>query len=110
MAEGAVDVCMIPVTMKKGRPGIILRAMAKPQDADRIEKLIFQELPTLGIRRQLLERTVLNREETSLKTELGAVSGKLIAEPDGTERIEVEFAEKIRLAAETGKPVRKLKL
>ena len=36
MQDGALDASLTPLTMKKGRPAQLLRAIARPADRDRI--------------------------------------------------------------------------
>ena len=47
---GALDVSLQPIMMKKGRPGTLLRAVAKPEHREAIVQLIFSETSTLGVR------------------------------------------------------------
>src|SRR6202041_572391 len=51
LTEGALDVFSMPVQMKKNRPGMLLTVLAKPDDADRLTKIVFAETSTLGVRR-----------------------------------------------------------
>ena len=94
--------------MKKGRPGFILKVLASPARAAQVETAIFHELPTLGIRKQILERSVLDRSSAEVETEKGPVKAKKIVELDGSERIIPEFDERIRLSREMSIPVRRL--
>lgn len=103
MQEGALDVCLIPVLMKKGRPGHILQVQTLPDRHEKIEKLIFKLLPTLGIRKKLIERTVLERRAVQIETTYGMLKGKKITRVDGS-MIEVpEFDEIIKVSRQTGK-------
>jgi hypothetical protein len=110
METGALDVCMIPVTLKKGRPGTVFRVLASLSKAEKIEAIIFDQLPTLGIRKQLLERSILYREEFTLRSKTCSLMAKKIYEQDGTVKIVPEFDEKVRLAEEENVPLRKLEL
>lgn len=60
-AEGAKDVALIPVIMKKGRPGHILVVIAAEADADRLAAAILRETSTFGVRRTDCSRYALNR-------------------------------------------------
>jgi uncharacterized protein (TIGR00299 family) protein len=83
LAEGALDVFSTPVQMKKNRPGALLTALAKPEDADRLTKLIFAETTTLGVRRREEQRQTLSRRWESVQTNWGPVRIK-IASMNGT--------------------------
>lgn len=54
--EGALDVYVIPVHMKKNRPGYVFTCMCRMNDKDKMLKLMFQHLPTLGIRETACRR------------------------------------------------------
>ncbi len=77
-AAGARDVQFAPIYMKKNRPGTLLTVLCAPEDAERMEEILFAETTTIGIRRQWMERTVLPREERSAKTSLGEVRVKAV--------------------------------
>ena len=50
MDAGALDVSLSPLQMKKNRPGSLLRVIAKPEDQERLARMIFAETSTLGLR------------------------------------------------------------
>ncbi len=77
LEEGALDVFSTPVQMKKNRPGALLTVLAKPEDADRLTKLIFAETTTLGIRRRDERRHTLARRWESVETHWGPVRIKI---------------------------------
>ena len=83
LAAGALDVFSVPVQMKKGRPGAVLTVLSKPEDADRLSKLIFAETTTLGVRRREEMRQVLARRWETVETSWGPVRIK-IASMNGT--------------------------
>jgi uncharacterized protein (DUF111 family) len=47
---GARDVSIVPLTMKKSRPGHLVRVVVRPSDADRVARRLATETGTLGIR------------------------------------------------------------
>ncbi|SEO27972.1 hypothetical protein SAMN04487948_101496 [Halogranum amylolyticum] len=49
-AAGARDVSVIPATMKKSRPGHLVKVVVKPEDAERVARKLAEETGTLGIR------------------------------------------------------------
>jgi pyridinium-3,5-bisthiocarboxylic acid mononucleotide nickel chelatase len=83
LTAGALDVFSVPVQMKKNRPGALLTVLSKPEDADRLAKLIFAETTTLGIRRRDEQRHALARRWESVQTNWGPVRIK-IASMNGT--------------------------
>ena len=77
LAEGALDVMLTPVQMKKGRPGTLVTVLARPADAPRLEALLFRETTTLGLRTRRETRRVLERRHLSVETAYGAIRIKL---------------------------------
>ena len=59
--EGAKDVALIPVIMKKGRPGHILVVIAAEADANRLAAVVLRETSTFGVRRTDCARYALSR-------------------------------------------------
>ncbi|MCC9602019.1 nickel pincer cofactor biosynthesis protein LarC [Stieleria sp. JC731] len=99
---GALDVTQTPCVMKKGRSGILLSVIAKPDQLGLIEELIFRHTSAIGIRRRLSERDVLPRRNVSIETPIGPVAAKVVRLPDGNERMKVEADDAFRLAEENG--------
>jgi len=77
MEHGALDAMAAPVTMKKGRLGTLLTVLCKPEHEDELEKLLFRETTTLGIRRREEERVILEREFVTVETPYGKVRMKV---------------------------------
>lgn len=83
MAAGARDVHYFPVFMKKNRPAYQLNVICSPQEAAKMEALIFANTTTIGIRRQFIERTILERQIKSIDTVWGKVRLKACTLPEG---------------------------
>ncbi|MEY7849443.1 nickel pincer cofactor biosynthesis protein LarC [Natrarchaeobius sp. A-rgal3] len=47
---GARDVTVVPTTMKKSRPGHLVKVICKPEDSSRVARALAAETGTLGIR------------------------------------------------------------
>jgi uncharacterized protein (TIGR00299 family) protein len=77
LAEGALDVFGTPVQMKKNRPGMLLTVLARPEDTQRLTKLIFGETTTLGIRVRQERRQTLARRTVAVQTPWGEVRMKV---------------------------------
>lgn len=75
-AVGAVDVVFAPVTMKKGRPGVALTALVPPARRSEAVATILRESTALGVREQLVARSILARSLESLATPWGPVQIK----------------------------------
>lgn len=77
LEHGALDVMATPATMKKGRLGTLLTVLCKPENEADLEKLLFRETTTLGIRRREEERVILEREFVTVETQFGRVRMKI---------------------------------
>jgi uncharacterized protein (TIGR00299 family) protein len=77
LAAGASDVYRTPVQMKKGRIGVQLTVLCTPSRAEALQKLVFQETTTLGLRYREEEKKTLVRSFTSVETQWGEVRIKI---------------------------------
>jgi len=75
--EGALDVYLENILMKKNRPGIKLSVISPIDKTDKLTKIIFEETTTLGVRINNKSRKVLEREIKTVKTKYGKVKVKL---------------------------------
>lgn len=99
MSAGALDVITMPAQMKKDRPAQVVRVLAKPDDADRLEHILFEETSTIGIRRSETRRDALPREIVAIDTRYGPIDVKVSQLPGGGVRATPEY-ESCRKAAE----------
>ncbi|VUT27487.1 MAG: hypothetical protein SYNGOMJ08_00033 [Candidatus Syntrophoarchaeum sp. GoM_oil] len=68
MKSGALDASIIPVVMKKGRPGHIIQVIIHPEDAERIAVEIMRTTGTLGVRvMPVRHRLILKRRIEQVK-------------------------------------------
>ena len=100
---GARDVSYTPVYMKKNRPGWLLTVICSEKDIDRLESIIFFETTTIGIRRQKMERSVLERTIAEVNTSLGNARVKICTNGE-TIRYYPEYDSVSGIARETGRP------
>lgn len=84
MAAGALDVCLIPIQMKKGRPGFLLRVLVEPATRHAATTVLFSETTTIGLRLRREQRITLPREIVTVPTPWGELPAKKIATPTGT--------------------------
>ena len=77
LAQGALDVMLTPVIMKKGRPGTLLTVLCNESESAALQKLILSETSTLGIRIRQDRRTTLDRSHSIVKTEYGEIRMKI---------------------------------
>jgi len=77
LAAGALDVFLVPIQMKKQRPGILLTVLTTADRRDALVEAIFLNVPTLGLREYEVRRTVLERRWVTVETQFGSVRIKL---------------------------------
>ncbi|HEX2035980.1 MAG TPA: nickel pincer cofactor biosynthesis protein LarC [Chloroflexota bacterium] len=77
LSGGALDVTLIPVLMKKGRPGTLISVLVSPDGVEAALGTLFAETTTLGIRIQEITRRVLDRQVTRVATPYGEVRVKV---------------------------------
>lgn len=105
---GALDVYTTSVQMKKNRPGVILSVLAPPALVAKLEKIIFRETATLGIRRWPASRHKLERRPHTVETPWGPVLGKLALLPDGSSSFSPEYEACRILALQHGLPLKEI--
>ena len=95
---GALDAWATPVTMKKGRHGMILGVLATAETAGALREQIFRATTTFGIRSYAVTREMLDRRFESVSTPYGAVRIK-VGSRHGAELVRSpEFEDCARLA------------
>jgi uncharacterized protein (DUF111 family) len=104
LAAGAHDAYLVPIIMKKGRPGILLSVMVNASRLDAAIQCIYRETSTIGLRLQHIGRRKLPRRHLEMPTSFGPVKAKAVIR-DGREIISPEFEECKRIALEKGMPV-----
>ncbi len=75
--EGALDVFVTPIFMKKQRPAFQLSVITSPFLKGKMEEVILKETTTLGVREYQVDKYFLPREEIEIPTPWGKVRGKL---------------------------------
>ena len=106
LEAGALDVYLVPIMMKKGRPGQLLTVLCRPCDADALETIIFAETATLGVRRWTATRSKLARETVAVQTRYGIVRVKVGRRGNRVVRVWPEYEDCAALARQAGVPLR----
>lgn len=102
MDAGARDVHYMPVFMKKNRPGYQLNVICKEDKMDELQRIIFEDTTSIGIRIQYMDRKILERRTEMRETSMGTVQIKICGLPSG-ERIYPEHDSIARICKETGR-------
>jgi uncharacterized protein (TIGR00299 family) protein len=111
MEAGARDAAAVPIIMKKGRPGFLIRVISLPETSARLAEVMALELGTLGIRcipavhRFIADRTIeeidieIAGKRRRIPVKCGWMHGSVYT-------LKAEFEPSRDLAVETGIPVR----
>lgn len=105
-AAGARDVFLLPIQMKKNRPGVLLWVLCRTADRETLTAVIFSETSTLGVRSYPVTRAALRRAHKEVSTPYGRVRVKLAYGPGGQVHLAPEYEDCKRLARERQVPLK----
>ncbi|WP_440771417.1 nickel pincer cofactor biosynthesis protein LarC [Natronorubrum sp. DTA28] len=111
---GARDVSILPATMKKSRPGHLVKVICKPEDRERVARALAEETGTLGVRDAgATHRWIASREfetvELEVEGETHEVTVKIASDVDGeVYDVSTEYDDARAVAAETGVAIREV--
>jgi hypothetical protein len=77
LEAGAMDAFLVPIIMKKGRPGILLSALLPLEKINAGLAVIYAETTTLGVRVSQFARNKLRRRHDRRQTSLGEIDIKI---------------------------------
>jgi len=107
---GSLEVFSQPLLMKKGRPGVLVTVLARPEQAEALRRIWWRQGTSLGVREQLQQRWALPRSSRELATPLGPVRLKQVELPEGERRSKPEFEDLADLARRHGLPLAQVRL
>jgi uncharacterized protein (TIGR00299 family) protein len=97
--EGVLDVSLINTTMKRGRPGQIVKIISRHDEIQRVVEILFRESTTIGVRYYEANRFKLTRKEKTISTRYGDIRVKIVDEPElGIKRAKPEYEDCKRAA------------
>ncbi len=101
LSAGALEAFTTSAGMKKSRPGVLLTALCRDADREKIVKLIFKHTTTIGIREKEVRRYSLKRRSETVETKYGSVRVK-VSEGWGVVRKKPEYDDLASLARSSG--------
>ena len=104
--DGALDVCWIPIYMKKNRPATMLQVLCKNDRRDILIYRILSETTTIGVRYYESRRRLLWRDQLEIETSYGKIAVKRVKDPLGNIRIIPEYDVCQKIAREQDLPLR----
>jgi pyridinium-3,5-bisthiocarboxylic acid mononucleotide nickel chelatase len=105
---GALDVWVTAATMKKGRPGVVLSALARPADERAVAEAVLRETTTLGVRISSVRRWELDREWRSVEVDGERVRIKAASLDGRIVNAAPEHDDCAAVARRTGRPVKQV--
>jgi uncharacterized protein (TIGR00299 family) protein len=109
LEAGAWDVYRASLQMKKGRTGVQLTVLCRPDLVPALRDLIFRETTTIGLRWRTENKVALKREFTKVTTEWGEVCIKIARWPSGTiANASPEYEDCRKLATEHSVPLKQV--
>jgi uncharacterized protein (TIGR00299 family) protein len=106
LAAGALDVLVLPVQMKKQRPGVLLQVLSAPEMLSALLDILFRESTTIGVRTYAVTRYMLQRESVQVMTRYGSVRVKVARQGARVVNIAPEYEDCRALAQRTHQPVK----
>ncbi len=103
-AAGALDVWISPVTMKKGRPAIVISAIAPLELEAACAQILLRETTTIGVRVRTERRYTMERAIRSVDSLFGPIRVKDVRS-NGTRRTMPEYDDVLRIAREHNLPI-----
>lgn len=74
---GALDVWTTPIGMKKRRPGVLLSALVRAENAEALARVLLAESGSLGVRMRPVRRLERPRESRAVQTPYGSIEVKV---------------------------------
>jgi pyridinium-3,5-bisthiocarboxylic acid mononucleotide nickel chelatase len=107
-AAGALDAWLSPIQMKKGRPAIEVSALCAREALAPVEEAFFANSTTIGLRRQVMQRSCLERAQALVSTCYGDVRVKVASRAGAILGATPEFEDCRKLALRAKVPVRRV--
>jgi len=108
MTVGALDVVLMPVFMKKNRPGVLLQVLSRHEDKDKLINEILSETSSIGLRYYAANRRLLPRETVSIETHWGRVPVKKVQRPNNKTELVPEYEACRKVAEKHDIPLREI--
>ena len=106
LLAGAVDAWATPVVMKKGRPGLVISALASVERAGAVADVLLRETSTIGVRFSEVSRRELERRVVQIDTDFGPIPVKVSGEGSDFLEVKPEFDACVEASRRHGVPVR----
>jgi uncharacterized protein (TIGR00299 family) protein len=103
---GARDAWLTPILMKKGRPAHTLSVLCNEGIVDQVERVVFAETSTIGVRVQRVDKHALQRSECKVDVDGQPVRVKLASHDGVVVNANPEYDDVVAAAEALGRPVK----
>lgn len=107
-ANGALDVFKTPIIMKKGRPAVKLSILVNSKKEKDVLEVIFKETTSIGLRKFKVEKVMLQREYSKVRTSYGEVTLKSSFYEGERVKYKAEYEDCRKLALEQRVSIKKI--
>jgi uncharacterized protein (TIGR00299 family) protein len=108
LKEGALDVFLTSVQMKKNRPGTLLSVICKPDAVGTFADILMQETTTIGLRWHLHHRIKAHRLIRQIDTAYGPIQIKLAQKNGHITNLTPEYDDCQRVARDQHIPLKRV--
>lgn len=105
---GALDVFLMPIQMKQGRPGAQLSVLVAEETVSDVLPILFAETTTIGVRLHRARRYKLRREIITVETRYGPIDVKVARHGERVMNVAPEYRDCRRAAQEHGVPLKEV--
>lgn len=102
LEAGALDAVVMPIGMKKGRPGLRFEALVPGAGLEMVLSTLFRTTPTIGARYWPVNRPALERSEEVVEWRGERIRRKRVRLPGGEERTKPEYEDVLQAARALG--------
>jgi hypothetical protein len=102
LAAGALDVVVLSVGMKKGRPGLRFEALVPAPALHAVTEALFRSTSTIGVRHWPVARPALPRVEEVVQYRGQSIRVKTVTLPGGALRRKPEYEDVVQAARALG--------
>ncbi len=106
LGQGALDVMLTPIQMKKNRPGTLLSVICPPDAVGRVSDLLLKETTTIGLRWRVENRICAQREIQRIDTDYGSIRVKVARNNGHLINLQPEYDDCKRAALEKKIPLK----
>jgi len=106
--QGALDVYLTPIIMKKGRPSIKISVLCQEKKVEKMKEVLFRETTTFGVRSFKVNKTMLERKFTKVTTSYGEVTVKEAYYKGEKLKSKFEYDECKKIADKVGVSIREV--